>query len=79
LAEDDVSEADERVLNRAAEVFFLMLLVVGVVLYVGYALYSGYWFDIGIYAVAVPFVLFGIGGLALNHLKRKQEGKFTAD
>lgn len=79
MDDDQLSERDERFLNRAAEAFFLLLLVSGAAIYVGYNILYQAWFDIGIYSVTIPFVLFGLGGLALNALKRKEEGKASSE
>jgi hypothetical protein len=77
--EEQLSDRDERFLNRTAELFFLLLLVAGAAIYVGYNVLYGAWFDIGIYSVTIPFILFGLGGLALNALKRKEEGRASSD
>ena len=75
MADDDIPPEQERFLNRAAEAFYLLLLFAGVALYAGYSFLYGAWLDVGIYAVSIPFILLGLGGLALSHLKRKEERK----
>jgi len=79
VAREELTERDARFLTRSSELFFLILLVLGVAMYVGYNMLYQMWFDIGIYSVTIPFVLFGLGGLALNALRRKEESKPSSD
>ena len=45
----------------------VLLFLVGVILYLGWGITYGVWIDIGIYALAIIFVLFGAIGFLLNN------------
>jgi len=59
------------IIYSVAEVFFVLLFVVGVVLYFWYAITFGAWLDIGIVTISMPFIGFGIVGMILNQLNRQ--------
>jgi len=64
-------EAEEPVfIRKMAFAFYSILLILGVVFYVGWSLYFGTWNvftkeNIGVYAVTVILVLFGLTGMLL--------------
>lgn len=59
------------VVYAASELFYVVLFIIGIMLYFWYAITYNAWFDIGIVVVAMPFMAFGLVGMILNHLNRE--------
>jgi len=54
-------------------IFYTALFVFGIVLYISWGLLFNVWFDIGIYAVTVLLVGFGVVGMMLYLHKERKE------
>jgi len=66
-----MAEADQPVfIRKMAFAFYAFLLILGIVFYIGWGLYFGTWNlftkeNIGVYAVTIVLVLFGLTGMLL--------------
>ncbi len=58
--------------NNILEYLSFAVLLGAVVFYVGWSIAYGDWYDIGLYSLSIILILFGILGIVLSRLKRKQ-------
>ena len=54
-------------------IFYTILLMFGIGLYLGWGILYNIWFDVGVYAISVILIGFGLVGMLLySHLERRE-------
>ncbi len=57
--------SEEQALKSAARWFYLLVLFLGIAFYLSWGILYGAWTDVGVYAITIILVLFGLFGAAL--------------
>ncbi len=53
--------------------FYTIILIFGIGLYLGWGILYNIWFDVGVYAISVLLIGFGLVGMLLySHLERQE-------
>ena len=54
-------------------IFYTIILMFGIGLYLGWGIIYNIWFDVGVYAISVILIGFGLVGMLLySHLERRE-------
>ena len=54
-------------------IFYTIILMFGIGLYLGWGIIYNIWFDVGVYAISVILIGFGLVGMLLySHLERQE-------
>lgn len=69
-----MANPDNKLIKRKhLSILYGMLAALGVALYISWGLLYGVWFDLGLYAVTVVMVGFGVIGFFLYSVKEEEE------
>jgi cation transport ATPase len=63
---------EERILNSAARWFYLLVLFLGIAFYLSWGILYDGWTDVGVYAITIVMVCFGLFGVALYFGKKEE-------
>jgi hypothetical protein len=69
----DCMEQEVELPNKIKILFPLLVLFAGLALYIGWAAMYDAWTDIGLYAISVPMIGFGLAGIFLFTRKEPEE------
>ena len=65
--------SEEQVLTSAARWFYLLAIFLGIAFYLSWGILYGGWTDVGVYAITIILVVFGLFGVALYFGKNEEE------